>query len=150
MANQKVISKHIKDINVRLYKSRGYGYEGHEMVTVTINGAKYNNSCCQNDGVSDSLVEWINDEIRDNPLAQKILEKIKLADESYTGANSIKEHGDGTYYVVNFGENQVMQVLRSLGVRLSPRKSSNRKDAYLVGYTVHNDGVEIEEDTTEA
>jgi len=150
MATQKIIAQHVNYIDVRFYKSRGYGYEGQEAVTVTINGAKYRHSCCQNDGVTDAIVEWINDEVRDNPKAQKVLELVKLENDNYSGANCIKKSEDGTYSIKNFGENSVFQVLRQLGVKLSSRKSSDRRNAYLVGYAVTNEGVEIEEEVSQA
>ena len=150
MAIQKIIAQHVKRIDVRFYKSRGYGYEGQEFVAVTINGAKYTNSCCQNDGVTESIVEWLNDEVRDNEKAQKVLEHVKTNNESYTGANCIQKNEDGTYSIKNFGESPVFQVLRQLGVELSTLKSSERRNAYLVGYAVRNKGVEIEDEAVAA
>ena len=63
---------------------------------------------------------------------------------------TLRKNEDGTYSIKNFGENPVFQVLRQLGVELSTLKSSERRNAYLIGYAVTNKGVEIEEEAVVA
>ncbi len=145
MALQKIIGKDSAFIAVNYSKSRAFGYEGQEFVTVQILGKKYRHSICQNDGITEGIVEWLNEEIKDNADAQAVLERTLKADESFTGCGAIVDNKDGTYSVYNAGENQVFQLLRSLGMTLKPMKSSTRRNAFLVGYIVDNKGVEIEE-----
>mgnify|MGYP003609622636 FL=1 len=150
MALKKIIGKDSAFIAVSYAKSRAIGYEGQEFVTVQVLDKKYRHSACQNDGITEGIVEWLNEEIKNNPDAQEVLERTLEADENFTGCGAIVDNKDGTYSVYNAGENQVFQLLRSLGMTLKPQKSSSRKNAVLIGYVVDNKGVEIEEDTTEA
>ena len=145
MTLKKIIGKDSAFIAVNYSKSRAFGYEGQEFVTVQILGKKYRHSICQNDGITEGIVEWLNEEIKDNADAQAVLERTLKADESFTGCGAIVDNKDGTYSVYNAGENQVFQLLRSLGMTLKPMKSSTRRNAFLVGYIVDNKGVEIEE-----
>lgn len=145
MALQKIIGQDLAFIRVNYAKSRAYGYEGQEFVTVEILGKKYRHSICQNDGITEGMVEWLNEEIKDNAKAQEVLERTLKADESFTGCGAIVDNKDGTYSVYNAGENQVFQLLRSLGLTLKTQKSSTRRNAVIIGYTVENNGVEIEE-----
>lgn len=145
MALQQIIGKNSAFIAVSYAKSRAHGYEGQEFVTVQILDKKYRHSACQNDGITEGIVEWLNEEIKDNADAQAILERTLEADESFTGCGAIVDNKDGTYSVYNAGENQVFQLLRSLGMTLKPQKSSTRRNAVLIGYIVDNKGVEIAE-----
>lgn len=145
MALQKIIGQDLAFIRVKYAKSRAYGYEGQEFVTVEILGKKYRHSICQNDGITEGMVEWLNEEIKDNAKAQEVLERTLKADESFTGCGAIVDNKDGTYSVYNAGENQVFQLLRSLGLTLKTQKSGTRRNAVIIGYTVENNGVEIEE-----
>ena len=145
MTLKKIIGKDSAFIAVNYSKSRAFGYEGQEFVTVQILGKKYRHSICQNDGITEGIVEWLNEEIKDNADAQAVLERTLKADESFTGCGAIVDNKDGTYSVYNAGENQVFQLLRSLGITLKTQKSSTRRNAVLVGYIVDNKGVEIEE-----
>ncbi len=145
MAIQKIIGQDSAFIAISYAKSRAYGYEGQEFVTVEILGKKYRNSICQNDGITEGIVEWLNEEVKDNAEAQAVLERTLKADENFTGCGAIVDNQDGTYSVYNAGENQVFQLLRSLGITLKPQKSSTRSNAVLIGYVVDNKGVEVEE-----
>ena len=149
MAKQNIIGQDISYINIRFYKSRAFGLEGQEFVTVNFGGKKYNYSACQNEGVTDALVDWMNDEIKDNELAQKVLNQVLEENDTFSGVGAIRKNEDGTFKVKNVGENQVMQLLRSLGITLKSVKSSTRSNAYLVGYNVNHNGVEIAEDNAE-
>ena len=145
MDKQVIIAHGVNHIAITFSISRAHGYEGQEFVTATVNGKKYRNACNVG-GDTESLIEWLADEVKDNAEAQAILKRVHEADEAYTGAPSITLQDDGTYSVQNVGENACFQLLRQFGIRLKAIKSSTRKNAILTGYDVVNDGVEIQEE----